>query len=733
MPILVLALVVLFWPLLAGASFTWGLPTLQFVPWRELAAGQLADGQLPLWNLLNGGGAPLLANYQSALLYPPNWVTFVLPAAWSMSVLAALHLLAAGAGMTLLTRALGANVLGASAAGVAFALSGYMVARLGTYPIILVATWIPWMLWAAQRVLSAGRLRDAGWFALFVALGLLAGHAQTMWYAGLLVGLFSVWRVAQLKKPLRLLPLALGGLVALAVSAVQLSATAELLGVSQRSDGVDFAFAMNYSLSPLSLLTFLAPNLFGSPVDGSFLTGGAYFEVAAYIGLLPIFAAAYAAWQGLRRGGAEKRRDIVFWVVVWGIGLLFALGDRTPVFPFLYRNIPTFDLFQAPARWLIWVVIAGCVLAAFGLTRWSGSRKSMPVVRRLQVVSVALALVGGIGWAGAGLSSREPSAVLMRALCLTGAVGAAYTVVIGLRPKENGLASRRWSVAFIGLIALDLALAHNGLNVMEMVDARPSSADSQGDGRIYWTADAVEQTAYGEFFRFDDYPASVGRHAEIIASRLPNVNLLSGTPLFNNFDPLLPAHYAAFVRLLEAHPTHDGLHRAAGITERRDVAGITTFEADARAFFVTEAIPAADDAESFVLLANPDFDPSRQVILSGAGQAPGGAPEANARIAESADGMGLTVVNDVPGWLVTSDTYYPGWRATIDGEDVSIVRANLAFRAVALPAGTHEVVFSYQPSWLTPAAFISLAGLALLVMLFMGDRLRNAYNRDNAA
>jgi hypothetical protein len=731
MPILMLALGVLFWPLLAGASFTWGLPTLQFVPWRELAAVQLADGQFPLWNLLNGGGAPLLANYQSALLYPPNWVTFLLPAAWSMSVLAVLHLLAAGAGMTLLTRALGANVLGASAAGVAFALSGYMVARLGTYPIILAATWIPWMLWAAQRVLSAGRLRDAGWFSLFVAFGLLAGHAQTMWYAGLLVGLFSLWRVVQLRKPLRLLPLALGGLVALAVSAVQLSATAELLSVSQRSDGVDFAFAMNYSLSPLSLLTFLSPNLFGTPADGSFLTGGAYFEVAAYIGLLPISAAVSAAWQGLRHGAAGKRGDVVFWVVLWAIGLLFALGDRTPVFPFLYRNIPTFDLFQAPARWLIWVVIAGCVLAAFGLTWWTGSRKSMRVVRRLQIVSVALALVGGVGWAGAGLSSREPSAVLMRALCLTGTVGIAYTVAIRLQHGRTAR-SNRWPLAIIGLVALDLAVAHNGLNVMEAVGDSAAREAAVSDGRIYWTAEAVEQTAYGEYFRFEDYPASLGRHAEIVASRLPNVNLITGTRLFNNFDPLLPAHYAAFVRLLEAHPAHDGLHRAAGITERRDLDGVTIFESDARAFFVTEAIFAGDDEEAFALLANPAFDPSRQVILTGAGQAEG-TLEGNARVTELANRQGFTVVSDAPGWLVTSDTFYPGWRATIDGETADIIRANLAFRAVPLPAGTHEVVFSYQPVWLTPAVFVSLGGLVLLVTLFMGDRLRSAYNRDSTA
>ncbi|MBC7815017.1 MAG: hypothetical protein H7175_27915, partial [Burkholderiales bacterium] len=86
--ILALTLVVVFYRLLLGEVFFWGLPTLQFYPWREYAFDLLRHGQLPLWNPYNGAGAPLFANYQSALLYPLNWPGYVLPLAWSMSVTA---------------------------------------------------------------------------------------------------------------------------------------------------------------------------------------------------------------------------------------------------------------------------------------------------------------------------------------------------------------------------------------------------------------------------------------------------------------------------------------------------------------------------------------------------------------------------------------------------------------------------------------------------------------------
>ncbi len=63
-----------------GKAMFWGTPMLQFSPWWAQAWRTLQSGQLPLWNPLVGMGAPLLANYQSALLYPPTWVYFGLAA-----------------------------------------------------------------------------------------------------------------------------------------------------------------------------------------------------------------------------------------------------------------------------------------------------------------------------------------------------------------------------------------------------------------------------------------------------------------------------------------------------------------------------------------------------------------------------------------------------------------------------------------------------------------------------
>jgi len=78
----------------------WGTPLLQFYPWRRFALDAIRSGHLPLWNPYLGNGAPLIANHQSAVFYPPNWISLLLPLDYSLGWLAALHLIWAGTGMT---------------------------------------------------------------------------------------------------------------------------------------------------------------------------------------------------------------------------------------------------------------------------------------------------------------------------------------------------------------------------------------------------------------------------------------------------------------------------------------------------------------------------------------------------------------------------------------------------------------------------------------------------------
>jgi hypothetical protein len=81
------------------------------------------------------------------------------------------------------------------------------------------------------------------------------------------------------------------------------------------------------------------------------------------------------------------------------------------------------------------------------------------------------------------------------------------------------------------------------------------------------------------------------------------------------------------------------------------------------------------------------------------------------------------------GLLVLSDAYYPGWQATIDGAATAVYPANAYFRAVFLPAGQHEVVFTFVPESFENGRVISLVGLGLWgglsILLAVGNRSNN--------
>jgi len=368
--LLTLGPLILFGPMLIrGEALYWGTPILQFVPWRMLAFKIISLGYLPLWNPYLGMGAPLLANLQSALLYPPNAILALTGPAWGHGLLVLLHLIWAAWGMALLAKRLGLGGLAQLIAGLSFGLSGYMVSRAGFLTINAAASWLPWLILAAERLLQDSP-RTGSWTSIIpssarlscaLALQWLAGHAQTSWYTLTLVLVWLVWRSSEGRathSPAR----AIAGLcVALAMafmlSAVQLLPTLEYLTISQRAGALGRDFALTYSFWPWRILGLLVPNLFGSPATGDYWGYANYWEDAVYIGVLPIVLAGLGIIRGLRRGDGYGRLARLL-AITGAVALLLALGKNTPIFPFLFDHIPTFNLFQAPTRLNLLAVFA---------------------------------------------------------------------------------------------------------------------------------------------------------------------------------------------------------------------------------------------------------------------------------------------------------------------------------------------------------------------------------------
>jgi uncharacterized membrane protein YfhO len=125
------------------------------------------------------------------------------------------------------------------------------------------------------------------------------------------------------------------------------------------------------------------------------------------------------------------------------------------------------------------------------------------------------------------------------------------------------------------------------------------------------------------------------------------------------------------------------------------------------------------------------FQPDQEVILAddattqSADLADQRGGRGTARVtAYTPDALRVHTSTDGDAWLVLSDTYYPGWTATIDGEPSRVLRGDVLFRVIPIPGGEHDVDLRFEPTSVTIGLWISLTCLGLVLAgLIVAGRL----------
>ncbi len=86
----------------------------------------------------------------------------------------------------------------------------------------------------------------------------------------------------------------------------------------------------------------------------------------------------------------------------------------------------------------------------------------------------------------------------------------------------------------------------------------------------------------------------------------------------------------------------------------------------------------------------------------------------------------MQVSSDSGGYLVLSESYYPGWKAYVDGVETVVYRTNNILNGIVVPRGIHAVEFNFLPnSWVYSFIF-SLASLFLFVWLLISRKYLNS-------
>jgi len=723
-------------PLIRGRTVFWGLPYLQFIPWRHYAWTLLRQGIFPLWNPLNGMGAPLLANYQLALFYPPALPLFLLDEvfgaaglAWGYTLLIPLHLAFAGLGMVRLMRQLEMRQRSQIVAGLAFALGGFLVARGSFFSIIWAAAWIPWILVGIEQLLTSRKalsyMKSGFRLAICIALMLLAGHAQVSWYAILFAGLWAAVRGLHIGKWKKTI-LAIGsltacGVVAIGLTAAQLLPTYEYLTQSQRAAAYDANTAMVYSFSPGRLIGYLIPDFFGNPGYGDFVGYATYWEDAVYIGIIPFFLAVTTVVYLFQKKRSRRFQYLtIFLWAITAVGVVLALGSNTPIFPWLYQNIPTFVMFQAPARWMIWPTIGFSVLAGIGAEQWiqPGPRSKL-FLNLASFGGLVSAVLAGLG----GLLLPGLETGMVRGLIIFGIMVAAGSFIARRIPAVR---PGWWGYAAGVFLVADLIIAQFALNPTvpaSIFNASYSQIEQlnnlRKNGRVWIDSGLDYKIKYGYLFNFFDYQPNRDwtRLNEYLTA---DVNLVDNLPLVNNFDPLLPGRYSTWLNeLSDLQPKiQKGWLELAGasVSMAADVSDtsrmqLTSLNPTSRFTWSSCAIRADTGEQAIQFVKNRLFigDSQDCPVIEGV-------PESNLSPSETGT---VTLISETPnrlqfttsaatsGWFVLRDTFYPGWKAFINDAEVSIQHADYLFRAVYVPSGTNRIDFVYNPDSFSTGLWIS--------------------------
>ncbi len=140
--------------------------------------------------------------------------------------------------------------------------------------------------------------------------------------------------------------------------------------------------------------------------------------------------------------------------------------------------------------------------------------------------------------------------------------------------------------------------------------------------------------------------------------------------------------------------------------------------------FIVHAAEVVKDEDALAQMKQPNFQPAETALLSDGTplDAPNGAGQARAdeqaTIAEyHSERVVINAKVDKTGYLILTDSWYPGWVATVDGKDAPIQRADYIFRAVALKPGNHTIVFEYHPASFAWGALISASSLIVLLVI----------------
>lgn len=688
-------------------------PITAFRPDYALIDSVLDAGQWPLWNPLECTGVPLMANAQSALLYPPHLLRAFFPVDTTMTIFVILKLWICGMVAYGCARLLGLSSFGARFFSVVWMVGSYNFIW-APWPLPDVSAWLPVVVLGVEWI-TAGRYRRGIFaMALGATLMLFGGHPETAFTFGLGAGIYMVVRLAWTRKGDRavgkaLMAAAAAWSLAIGVYMVQLLPLAEYIAQSHTYAARLTEPKVMNAMEPSIAVTFWVPRFYGTMAEDTFWDKdkkNSNLASKQYAGMAPWAGLALAvAWAFSRSAGPRDKSRIAALAVASLVGLVIAcksLGLE------LVYKLPLFNSAQ-PVYYVCFALFAIPLAGAIGFEWWLAQpRKLSGLWPILTVAAVAFCIVYFVFSMDRGFITAAGHAPYVQKQLIVSVITAC--AVVGILAVYCFWPSRSFAwTALTVLTVADLLYAGRGLNT-----TMPQ-------------AQILPETELTRFLEAQEHPCRTGvSEAYIIDGVMPNYGIEEwggydglyperiiryqqelGMDVWDKMEPFAAIQYYVNDPKFEPVFPLEKLLEEDRLTLAATCDGLDVYEnsgAMRRAFLVPnlEVIPNVE--ELFARMKDPTYDPRRAVVTESGPQTylppsqRGESGEGETAILEyTPNRVRVQYTADRPSVLVLADAFYPGWYASVDGEPLELFPAYYAFRGAVVPAGSNVVEYTYRP------------------------------------
>ncbi|MDX9893761.1 MAG: YfhO family protein [Patescibacteria group bacterium] len=664
-------------------------PLSQFEPWFRFNIDSLKSGVIPLWNPYQGNGTPHIANMQSAFFYPLSWFVFLFGIKQGLAILYFSKLFFIGIFTYLFLKEIGANYKASTIGSIAFMFSGYITNWL-FWPHTNVVFFLPLSLFLIEKMFKTNHTKYYLLFSVGLAAAIFGGHPETFAHITLAATLYFFFKLFSppTNRKIKLFIILKFGTFSMfgfLLAAIQLIPFFEYLLNSQVY--ISRTGANTNFLPPQLFSLNLIPDLFGNQtIDHFYLNLSNYNEITnGYAGLTILFFALLSLIY------LYKDKVTIFFSALALLSL--TITYKAPLIFSLFTSLPVFDK-SANHRILFVFAFSISVLGTLFLSKIFESKivmkkKFLAIFWMIYAGSVSGMAILSVNIFSQFIDNQEKYGFYLQKISLIYILDIVLLLIVLMFAKKLKIFPLLIGSLILLEVGLHIFIYEPTINknlFFPKTTLTEFLKENIGNHRFV----SVSESAYlgpnmGSYYQISDVR---NYDAMLVKDYSDNFNMYSNNELnWQNIKSINPEYLnMTGVKYIVARNTNEFLQ------------SLSLAENDLNQY------PRALEEKKFVVFENKNVLPRAFFVQPDIieKKAPWTKSDIEENISVDIKEYGskkitIFVNNPKVGFVVLTDTFFPGWNVYVNGIKKEIKKTALATRAVLLDPGEHEIIFRYEP------------------------------------